>query len=577
MIVMSRLAKSITLAILSLCAIGQLAAADLKKDQRKLDYFFYEGLNQKSAGNYSAAFDLFNYCLDIDSTSSPVLYELSLFYANMNRPEKAVSMLDKAVANAPDNYTYRMALASMQRGMGMFGEAVEQYEKLVKDNPDKPELNYYLADALTQQGEIGKAIDAYNVLENAIGMNEALSFQKFKLYSSLEKEDKAFGEIEKLAAKFPMSSRYLIMLGDLHLEKDDTVKALKYYTKAHEIDPSTPYYTVSMANYYETVGDTEAAEREIKNALVNDKLDIDTKVGILSRYVMRLQQNKKDLDGANQFFQSLIEQHPEDIELKQMYGNLLLAQDKTEEARFQFQLITEMEPLNDSAWKQLLNLALKSEDIPEVIRICKRCQELFPNAPEYDFYLGVSYYQQELYDLALKAYQDGADKIPAENTEMKSDFIGQIGDIYYQMGNMPKAYEAYEEALKYNDKNVMVLNNYAYFLSLDKKDLKKAERMSAMAVKLEPDNSTYLDTYAWIFFVQGNYTLAKIYIRSAVDKDKTNSTALLDHYGDILFMTGDTEGAVEQWKKAKEAGMESETLDKKIAEQKYIEEEKTND
>jgi Tfp pilus assembly protein PilF len=145
------------------------------------------------------------------------------------------------------------------------------------------------------------------------------------------------------------------------------------------------------------------------------------------------------------------------------------------------------------------------------------------------------------------------------------------------MGNMPKAYEAYEEALKYNDKNVMVLNNYAYFLSLDKKDLKKAERMSAMAVKLEPDNSTYLDTYAWIFFVQGNYTLAKIYIRSAVDKDKTNSTALLDHYGDILFMTGDTEGAVEQWKKAKEAGMESETLDKKIAEQRYIEEEKTND
>jgi Tfp pilus assembly protein PilF len=83
---------------------------------------------------------------------------------------------------------------------------------------------------------------------------------------------------------------------------------------------------------------------------------------------------------------------------------------------------------------------------------------------------------------------------------------------------MPEAYKAYDEALKYNDKNVVVLNNYAYFLSLEKKDLKKAERMSALAVKLEPNNSTYLDTYAWIFFVQGNYTLAKIYIESACQR-----------------------------------------------------------
>ena len=129
---------------------------------------------------------------------------------------------------------------------------------------------------------------------------------------------------------------------------------------------------------------------------------------------------------------------------------------------------------------------------------------------------------------------------------------------------MDQAYKSYDEALKYNDKNIVVLNNYAYFLSLDKKDLKKAERMSAMAVKLEPNNSTYLDTYAWIFFVQGNYSLAKIYIENALANDKTNSAELIDHYGD-------KEKAVEQWKKAKEAGKESEVLNRKITEEKYIE------
>ena len=138
---------------------------------------------------------------------------------------------------------------------------------------------------------------------------------------------------------------------------------------------------------------------------------------------------------------------------------------------------------------------------------------------------------------------------------------------------MDQTYKAYDEALKYNDNNIVVLNNYAYFLSLDKKDLKKAERMSAQCIKLEPDNATYLDTYAWIFFVQGNYTLAKIYIESALEKDNTKSAELVDHYGDILYMTGDKDKAVEQWKKARELGKESEVLDRKIIEGKYIEEE----
>lgn len=582
---LKQLIYGILFSLLLLTGINPLHAEETRKDtptkakelseaeQRKFDYFFFEGLNLKTAGKFDAAFDAFNHCMAIDSTASPVLYELSSFYVQMNRPEKAVEMLQRAVANSTDNFTYRMALATISRNLGMYGEAAEEYEKLVKAFPGKPELNYYLAEALTQEGETGKAIDAYNALESSIGMNEALSMQKYKLYNQLEQSDAAFNEIEKLAIKYPMEARYQIILGDLHLEKNDTIKARAYYQKAHEIDPGNPYNIVSMANYYEATGNKDAAETQIRNALINEKLDVDTKVAILSRYILKLQQTKKGTDSANALFQTLLEQHPEDTDLKQMYGSLLIAQGKTDEARFQFQLITEMEPENAAAWQQLLNMSLKAEDIPEVIRICTKCQELFPDAPEYYFYLGIAYYQQEKYQEALNTYYAGINIIPTDNPRLKSDFYGQIGDIYYQMKQMDQTYKAYDEALKYNDNNIVVLNNYAYFLSLDKKDLKKAERMSAQCIKLEPDNATYLDTYAWIFFVQGNYTLAKIYIESALEKDTTKSSELVDHYGDILYMIGDKDKAIEQWKKAREMGKESEILDRKIIEGKYIEEE----
>lgn len=569
----------------ALCTLFPAEAADYRKetpsdtgtlsasDQRKFDYFYYEGLYLKAAGEYDAALDLFTHCLTIDSTAAPVLYELSSFYVQLNRPTEAVEMLKRAVAHSRDNFTYKMTLATLSRNLGMYGEAAEEFEELAKEYPEKVELNYYLADALTQEGEIAKAIEAYDALESVVGMNEALSMQKYKLYSQLEQPDAAFKEIERLAAEYPMEARYQLVLGDLHLEKKELEKALRYYQKAHEVDPSNPYYIVSMANYYEAKGEKAAAETQIRNALVNEKLDVDTKVNILSRYILKLQQTQQGTESANALFETLLEQHPEDTDLKLMYGGLLLAQDKKEEAKFQFQLVTEMEPENAGAWQQLLNMALKSEDIPEIGRICRKCIELFPESPEYYFYLGIAYYQQEKYQEALQAYYDGLKIIPAENLPLKSDFYGQIGDIYYQIKQLDQAYKAYDEALKYNENNVVVLNNYSYFLSLEKKDLKKAERMSAQCIKLEPDNATYLDTYAWIFFQQGNYTLAKIYIESALEKDKTQSAELVDHYGDILYRSGEKAKAVEQWKKAKEMGKVSEVLDRKIAEETYIEDE----
>ena len=542
-------------------------------DRRKVDYYFYEGLKRKQQGRHDVAFELFRYCLGIDSTASAPLYELAVYSMQLRKPELSLDYLRRAVQNDPKNFTYRLALASLSLNVGMYGEAAELYRELVRENPGKPELIYYLAEALNQSGQTGEAIDRFNELENTLGVTEALSMQKYKLYMQMEEKDKAYNELQRLADSNPGDVRYPILIGDLLLENGDTAGALSSYEAAHEIDPTSPYYPVSMANYYEAVGDRAAAEDQIRTALVDRELDVETKTSILARYLRQLNQTPDAMMTADTLFRTLLEQHPEDPSLKSYYAGLLMMQNKTEEARFQYQLVTEMEPDNEEAWRQLLVIAVQADSVKEAMRICQKCRQMFPDSPVYFFYLGVLHYQEKDYQKALDAYREGLEKIPEEAPHMRSDFYGQIGDILYQMKRRKEAYEAYDKSLQYNPNNTAVLNNYAYYLSISKPvgDLDKAEQMSARCIKLEPNNETYLDTYAWVFFKKQNYSLALIYIQNAVGKDTTNNTELLEHFGDILFMTGDKAKAVEQWKQAREAGNKSKTLARKIAEEAYVE------
>ena len=189
--------------------------------------------------------------------------------------------------------------------------------------------------------------------------------------------------------------------------------------------------------------------------------------------------------------------------------------------------------------------------------------------------MGISEYLNKNYTEALDALKKGVVYVDEKNVSLLSDFYGQMGDLYYQMEKKDSAFVAYDKSLAYKPNNLGVLNNYSYYLSLEKKDLDRAEKMSSITVKAEPSNPTYLDTYGWVLFEQGAYTMAKIYIENAVkyseEKKEELSAEVLEHYGDVLYKTNEPEKALEYWIKAKEKGdSESETLNKKIESKTYI-------
>ncbi|NDV68643.1 tetratricopeptide repeat protein [Dysgonomonas sp. 25] len=551
------------------------------KEKRKFDYYFYEAMNAKAQGNYEASFDLLNHCLSIDSTNANVFYELGSYYNTLKKKNMAMDCFRKSTELDKDNFYYAMTYATYCLEFKQYDEAVEIYEELTLKYPENSELYLYLAQTYRQQGNLNRAVETLDRLEKVMGLNEKVSLQKYSLYSAIGKEEKGFAEIQKFIDKYPHEIKYYILMGNLYLQAGKNKEALQTYEKAKMLDPQDPYLISSMAEYYQKTNNGAAAENELYAALISPKMDVETKLSILTQYIGTLYQTKKNTEAANALFDTLMVQHPQEPQLNLMYGNLLMLQQKKDEARFQFQLFADANPTNPTGWEQML-----STTFPDSLKlskeICEKAISYIPDQPVFYFYLGITEYMEQEYTTALETLKKGISYVDDEQPGLLSNFYGQIGDLYYRLEKNDSAFISYDKALRYDPNNLGVLNNYSYYLSLEKQDLDKAEQMSSLTVKAEPLNSTYLDTYGWVLFQQGAYVMAKIYIENAVKYSQENggkvSSEVWEHYGDVLYLTGEEEKALESWVKAKEAEStedpaehrKSPTLDKKIETKTYI-------
>lgn len=550
------------------------------EDQRIFDYYFYDAMKAKSLGDYASAYDFLQYCMLKDSTNANVNYELGNFYSSFENKSKALDYYRKAVEYDSDNFYYNMALGTTSLELQQYSDAIPIYERLVKQDPERFELNLYLSEAYRLDGDLPKAIEALNVVERTVGLNEKISLQKFQLYSVLNDKKKAYAEVQKYIDKYPEETKYYILLANLYMQDNKQNEALDLYNKAKSIDPDSPFLITSMANYYELTGNAAAAEKELNDALFNSKIDIDMKVDILEQYLNKMIKAKQDMNTAIPLLDSLIVQHPQESRLNFMYGEVLMLLDKKDDARFQFQVFAESNPTNPSGWEQMLRTAFP-DSLSIAAKICEDAISYIPESPVFYLYLSSTYHIKNDYKKALEVLKKGKEESDQSNTYLESELYGRMGDLYHELNQNDSAFVYYEKALVLNPENLGVLNNYSYYLSMKREDLDRAEKMSSITVKAEPTNPTYLDTYGWILFEQGAYTMAKIYLENALkyeQESKKNkkegeegvSSVILEHFGDVLYMTDEKEKALEYWIKAKEAGSESKTIEKKIKTKTYI-------
>ncbi len=555
-------------------AVPASAERKLTEDERaRFDYYFFEAQRLKDIQQLDAQLDALRICLSIDSANTALQSELGTVYMRLRRYSEAAESFKKAASTTPDNWWYQVEYIRTLAGREQYESAIRQIEQLQKYFPQREEVYTMLASLCKQTGELDKAIAALNQLEVYAGKNEAISLEKFQIYLMLNKEKKAIEEIESLMLKYPQESRYKVMLGDIYLELKQAGKAFEIYQQVLRSDPNNPYVYVSLSNYYKDKGDEDKAMDAIMSALRKNELPVETKMEILDQYVDQLLTNSRKADETEALFKLLIEEYPFDEQPHAYYAQFLQTQKRQKEALEELESVVSINPRNEIAWKSALQILMAEEDTTGILGLTERALKVVPHVPEMYYYRSMAFYQQNKIDDAIAITKSAIENLTSVvSGVMLSTFYGQLGDIYHQRNEKELSYANYEKSLELNPANVYVLNNYAYYLSVENVDLRKAERMSAKAVEVEPNNSTYLDTYAWIFYMQGDFSLAKIYIEKAVENMKADevSEVIYEHCGDIYSALGDKEKALSMWQKALELNTDNSVLKAKMDNQNGV-------
>lgn len=553
-------------------AVALAQSSLTSEQQRKYDYFFLEAMRLKEKKDYASAFGLLQHCLDIHPNAASALYEVSQYYMFLRQVPQGQEALEKAVANAPDNYWYSQGLASLYQQQNELDKAITLLEQMVVRFPAKQDPLFNLLDLYGRQEKYDEVISTLNRLEKRMGKNEQLSMEKFRIYLQMKDDKKAFQEIESLVQEYPMDMRYQVILGDVYLQNGKKQEAYDVYQKVLAAEPDNPMAIFSMASYYKQTGQEELYQQQLDTLLLNKKVTPDTKVGVMRQMIVENEQADKDSTQIIALFDRIMKQEQDDPQIPMLYAQYLLSKKMESESVPVLEQVVDLDPTNKAARMMLIGAAAKKEDYKQIIKVCEPGIEATPDALEFYYYLAVAYNQAEKPDSVISICKRALEHKTADGKkEIVSEFYSILGDMYHTQKQMKEAYAAYDSALVYNPSNIGALNNYAYYLSVERRDLDKAEEMSYKTVKAEPNNATYLDTYAWILFEKGNYAEARIYIDNAMKSEGGDkSDVIVEHCGDIYYMTGDVDGALTYWKKALEMGSESKTLKQKIEKKKYI-------
>ena len=543
-------------------------------DSLRFKMYYYEAVKQQISGNYDAAYDLLEHCIGINPNAAEAYFMLSFYDGILKGDSAAFADVKKASELNPTNNAYLERIGVGYVSMGNLDEAIKAYEKLSRNSPERSDVLDFLAQLYSRQKDYDKMLDVLNRMEALEGASEDLTLAKMRVYSLQGKKEEEYNELKNMSEKHPNDMNYRVMLGNWLLQNGRPDEAGKLYLEVLQAEPENIMARMSMIDYYRTSGQAMRADSLQEVMLVSPKTPVDGKMALMRQVVADNEKNGADSTLVIDLFKKILKEPQETSDMAQLYAAYLTLKKMPQDSISKvLETVLVISPDNVAARLQLIQAEWNKQDFDRVIELSNQALDYSPDELAFYYFLGFAYIQKDDDDSALEVLRRGVSQINDQsNPSLVSDFYAIMGDILHDKGDDKGAYAAYDSCLQWKDDNYGCLNNYAYYLSVENKDLDKAAQMSYRTVQAEPDNSTFLDTYAWILFMQKKYAEALQYIDMAVKNDTTKSAVIIEHAGDIHAVNGDIDGAVKYWNEALKAGAENETvLRRKIKLRKYVE------
>lgn len=572
--------KSVISLLLLLAVAMPVTAKDVTgdEDRRKSDYVFMEALHRNAIGQEDAYYELLDYAnalnrADTDIASTLGYYKIVLSNNDSTMFANGYRMLGSHFEENPGDFYGSFLYGNVNDRLGFRKESQRVWATLDSIYPDKVEIAFKYAEALSvspDSADRAKAIDVYSRIERAEGKNLQVSSRKIRMYFASRDTSAIVNELHQLLHSSPTSADYNVFAGDIYSLFADNDSALYYYSRACEMDSTSGLAYYSMANYHKSMGDSVAYDREVFRALKQESLDLESKLKLLTSYIKELYDDPAQQPRIQDLFAVLIEQHPHEVDIHDLYCSYLVAIKDYAGAAEQQGYALDIDPSREERWRALVSLCMQADDYRRAVEEGDEGIHYHPESPMLYLITATAHNQLKQHETAIRYLERSMELTDSADSGMRSQILCTIGDTYYMVEEKDSAFHYYDKAIDADPGNLLALNNCAYYLACEGRDLDRAERMSAITVREQPENATSLDTYAWVFFKKADYVLAKQYIDAAINHSESPSAEIYHHAGDIYFMSGDPDRALEYWELAIELEPDNELLQRKVKHKTYF-------
>lgn len=572
-----RLRKSLRGLACLMCAIWSFSSyATDSVSEHKYRIYYLESVVQREAGHYGAQQMLLSKALQYKPNAAEAVFDLAEVSSQnpLCSEEQVDALYRKSIRLWPENNEYRWQFAKYQIAHAQLDSAIVLLRTLTNDDQRRYSAYSLLANIYDRRGQDSLLLQVLREWEGDEASAETIGQMKYRALSRMHRYDEALAWADTLAHTYRDNDYYLALRADALLQRGDTAQALAANNQIMAESSDNSYGQLFLVRYYQSKGDQRRLEHEIEQVVLNPKQDTDVRDDFFKTIIKTYKGS--DRQGLiDSLFARLLDQPMDDTDLLDTYTSYLTSLHAPDSAYADvMEKYLEIDPSDRQNRLREAWALFKRLDYPKVIASCKQGIEYHPE--ELIFYLlgGNSATILKQRDTAMSFFESGKSHVSGyKDADIRSDYYSAYGDLLHEAGRLKESYAMYDSSLVCNPANVSTLNNYAYFLSLADSAMDKAHEMAALAIKYSPDEPTFLDTYAWVLFVQGDYSGAKIYIDKAQQRLKTSSpqdASLYEHAGDIYSQLGDTQQALQAWKKALKMGNASKILRQKIKYKRYI-------